>query len=101
MSEKKASRRPPHVVFYTRPGCHLCEEAEREIDAAGCQGFYTFEKVNIDTDPDLVRRYGWDIPVITINGTAAFKHQLSSAEFKQALETEGEKWERLRGEEGG
>jgi hypothetical protein len=101
MSEKSASRRPPHVVFYTRPGCHLCEEAEREIAAARCQGFYTFEKVNIDTDPDLIRRYGWDIPVITINGTVAFKHKLTPAGFKQALEAEGEKGKRLRGEEGG
>ena len=91
MSEKNAARRPPHVVFYTRPGCHLCEEAEREIAAARCHGLYTFEKVDIDTDPDLARRYGWDIPVIEINGAVAFKHKLTSADFKRAIKEEREK----------
>ena len=86
MSEKNASRRPPHVVFYTRPGCHLCDEAEREIDAARCHTLYTFEKVNIETDPDLTRRYGWDIPVVTINGRVAFKHRLTAADFRRAVE---------------
>lgn len=85
MSEKNASRRPPHVLFYTRPGCHLCEEAEREIAAARCHGLYTFEKVDIDTDPDLARRYGWDIPVVVIDGTVAFKHRLTAADFKRAI----------------
>ncbi|HEX6623824.1 MAG TPA: glutaredoxin family protein [Pyrinomonadaceae bacterium] len=93
MSEKNASRRPPHVVFYTRPGCHLCEEAEREIAAARCHGLYTFEKVNIDADPDLVRRHGWEIPVVVIDGTVAFKHRLTAEDFRRAVtaEAEGEK----------
>ena len=75
----------PRVVFYTKPGCHLCEEAAREIDAARCHALYTFEKVNIEDDPDLLRRYGWDIPVVTIDGTVAFKHRLTAADFKREI----------------
>ena len=102
MSEETAPRRPPHVVLYTRPGCHLCEEAERRITAARCRDLYTYEKVNIDQDPDLTRRYGWEIPVITINGTVAFKYELTAEEFEQAVKAErergrGEKEERLKG----
>ena len=74
-----------HVIFYTRPGCHLCEEAKLAIDAADCAGAYTFEEVNIETDPDLRRRYGWDIPVVVINGRVVFKHRLSASDFKRAL----------------
>jgi hypothetical protein len=85
MSQEHDPRPRPRVVFYTKPGCHLCEEAEREIDAARCHPLYTFEKVNIETDPDLSRRYGWDIPVITIDGTVAFKHRLTAADFKHAI----------------
>ena len=85
MSRQHTPRQKPHVVFYTKPGCHLCEEAEREIDAARCHALYTFEKVNIEDDPDLTRRYGWDIPVVAVNGTVTFKHRLTAEDFKRAV----------------
>lgn len=75
----------PHVVLYTRPGCHLCDEAKREIERAGLRGRYTFEEVNILSDPDLERRYGTDIPVVRINGTHAFKHRLTAEEFRAKI----------------
>ncbi|MDT7807942.1 MAG: hypothetical protein QOJ70_1755 [Acidobacteriota bacterium] len=81
----------PHVVFYTKPGCHLCDEARREIRDSGCEGRYTFEEIDILTDPALERRYGWDIPVILIEGTHAFKHQLTARDFRRAIERAAQK----------
>jgi glutaredoxin len=78
-------KKKAHVLLYTRPGCHLCEEARAEILAAGCADDYVLEEINIDDDPALVERYGWEIPVITINGTKAFKYRLTAAEFKTRL----------------
>ena len=75
----------PHVVFYTRPGCHLCEEARAEIARSGCEGLYTYEEVDILSDAELTRRYGRDIPVILIDGTHAFRHRLAAADFRQAI----------------
>ena len=74
-----------HVRLYTRPGCHLCEEAKEEMLAADCADQYILEEINIDTDPALLERYGDEIPVITINGIKAFKYRLSAAEFKKAV----------------
>ncbi|HEX8890527.1 MAG TPA: glutaredoxin family protein [Pyrinomonadaceae bacterium] len=74
-----------HVILYTRPGCHLCEEAKAEIEAANCAENYTLEEVNIDLDTTLKERYGLEIPVIFINGVKAFKYRLTSAEFKNKL----------------
>ena len=76
----------PHVAFYTRDGCHLCDDAKRQIVAANCAGRYTFEEIDIDTAPTLVRRFGMDIPVVVIDGTVAFKHRLTSAGFTTAIE---------------
>ena len=73
------------VIVYTRPGCHLCEEAKEEILAAGSADSYVLEEVNIETDPELVKLYGWEIPVITINGIKAFKYRLTAAEFRRKL----------------
>jgi glutaredoxin len=75
----------PHVILYTRPGCHLCDEARRGMSLSGCAGLYTYEEVDIDSDPDLRRRYGWDIPVVLIDGAHAFRHRLTAEEFRRAI----------------
>ena len=74
-----------HVIIYTRPGCHLCEEAKAEMLAADCAASYSLEEINIDADPALKARYGWEIPVIFINGVKAFKYRLTAKEFKKRL----------------
>jgi glutaredoxin len=73
------------VIIYSRPGCHLCEEAKREMLAAGCGDQYFLEEIDIETDPALKERYGWEIPVIVINGVRAFKYRLTADEFKRKL----------------
>jgi hypothetical protein len=64
----------------------LCEEAKREILRAGRRADYTLEEVNIERDPLLFRRYGWDIPVISFDGLIAFKHRLTAEQFVRQLE---------------
>jgi glutaredoxin len=75
----------PQVIFYTKPGCRLCEEARREIARAACRDLYTYEEVDINSDPELLRRYGWDIPVVLVDGAHAFKHTLTAEEFRRAI----------------
>jgi glutaredoxin len=84
--EARPMTHKPHVVFYTKPGCHLCAEARIEIARAGLRDLYTFEEINILSDPDLQRRYGHDIPVVVINGAHAFKHRLTAEDFKKRIE---------------
>lgn len=78
-------RKKAHVVLYTRPGCHLCDEAKQEILSATCADEYEMEEINIDSDPALRERYRYEIPVITINGIKAFKHRLTADEFRKAV----------------
>jgi glutaredoxin len=73
------------VTLYTRPGCHLCEEAKRAMLAARCEALYALREINIDLDPELVRRYGWDIPVVLINGVETFRHRLAPSAFEREL----------------
>ncbi len=73
------------VKLYTRPGCHLCDEARREMAAAGCRDLYELEEIDVDTDPELRRRYGWDVPVVTVNGAHAFKHRLTRDAFRDEI----------------
>jgi glutaredoxin len=73
------------VTVYSRPGCHLCEEAKAEIESAGCDGEFSLEEFNIDEDPALLKRYQYDIPVVLINGIKVFKHRVDPQEFKRKL----------------
>jgi glutaredoxin len=73
------------VIIYSRPGCHLCDEAKQAIEGAGCQNEYTLEEINIESDPNLLNRYQYDIPVVTINGVEAFRHRLTAEEFRKRL----------------
>ena len=75
----------PRVIIYSRPGCHLCEEAKQTIQSAQCVNEYTLEEINIETDATLLGRYRYDIPVITIDGEEAFKHRLTEEEFRRRL----------------
>ncbi len=74
------------VTLYTRSGCHLCAAARRDMLAAGCAEAYELIEIDIDSDPALVARYGWDIPVVAINGVVAFKHRLSATDFRRELQ---------------
>jgi glutaredoxin len=73
------------VIIYSRPGCHLCEEAKRAIQAAECSEEYTLEEINIESDPELLRLYRYEIPVITIDGVEAFRHRLTPDQFRQRI----------------
>ena len=77
-----------HVIVYSRPGCHLCDEAKIAIEASGCADLFTIEEFNIDTDVELKAKYRYDIPVVTINGVEAFKHRVDIREFERLIRQE-------------
>jgi glutaredoxin len=74
-----------HVVVYSRPGCHLCEEAKATIEGIRRGDEFTIEEVNIESDPELLARYKYDIPVIAINGVDTFMHRVDPAEFRARI----------------
>jgi glutaredoxin len=82
---------PRDVTLYTRPGCHLCEEAKAAITPLLAEFGAVLREVNIDEDPDLKERYGWDIPVIFIGQHKAAKHRVDLARFRRQLEEAGMK----------
>lgn len=56
------------VILYSRPGCHLCEEAAALLRQAGRRLALDIDTVNIDDDPALRARYGDRVPVAVISG---------------------------------
>jgi glutaredoxin len=76
-----------HVVtIYSRPDCHLCLEAKANIMAARSRDSFDIEEINIDTDDVLREKYGYDVPVVLINGIKVFKHTVDTREFERKLD---------------
>jgi len=75
----------PHVIIYSRPGCHLCDEAKAAITSAGCSDQFTLEEINIESDDELLRKYKYDIPVIAIDGVESFIHRVDAKEFRTRI----------------
>ena len=73
------------VTLYTRPGCHLCEEAKALIEPILGEFGATLREVNIDADAVLRERYGMDIPVIFIGARKAAKHHVDAVKFRRQL----------------
>ncbi len=60
---------PFNVTFYTRPGCHLCEEVADELDDLRQEFAFTVTTIDITSDPALFARLWSQIPVVAITGT--------------------------------
>ena len=73
------------VIIYSRPVCHLCDEAKEAILSAGCGDEFVLEEINIESDEELLRKYKYDIPVIAINGVESFIHHVDPKEFKTRI----------------
>ena len=80
-----AASAPRDVTLYTRPDCHLCEEAKSAIAPLLREFGATLREVNIDDEPVLKERYGWDIPVIFIGQKKAAKHRVDVEQFRRQL----------------
>ncbi|WP_417220010.1 glutaredoxin family protein [Arthrobacter sp.] len=64
----ESSEREPRVRLLTRTGCHLCAAARHTVETvAGRHGVAWAEEL-IDDDPELVRRYGEEVPVLLVDG---------------------------------
>jgi len=75
--------RPLRVILYERAGCHLCEETRLLLDALlGRDGY---DRVDIEADDDLVVRYGFRIPVISLDGMDRLEAPITAADVRGLL----------------
>jgi hypothetical protein len=57
------------IIVLTRPQCGLCEAMLEELQALRSQQpLPPIQQLDVDSDPELQRRYGLKIPVLLIEG---------------------------------
>jgi glutaredoxin len=67
----------PHVTFYTKAGCHLCDTARDLLDEIAEQQDYLLDEIDIRRDPALFEEYRYRIPVIIIDETVAAEGRIT------------------------
>ena len=78
------------VVVYSRPGCHLCEEAIEEIVALHGEGYrFALHEVDIESDELLLRRHLERIPVVEVDGVVVSELVFDEAAVRARLDTVG------------
>jgi len=78
------------VVVYSRPGCHLCEEAIEEIVALHREGYrFNLHEIDIESDDLLLRRHLERIPVVEVDGRAVSDLVLDRDALRTMLDTVG------------
>jgi glutaredoxin len=56
------------ITLYSRPGCHLCDDARVIIERVCADLGETYAEHSIDDDSALRDRYGEEIPVTLVDG---------------------------------
>ena len=74
------------LTLLHREDCGLCEEMLAELQALGLKrSLPPLELVDVDSDPELARRHGLNIPVLLLDGTVVCRHRLDSDELFRLL----------------
>jgi glutaredoxin len=73
------------VTLYTKPGCHLCEDALAALRRLRAEVPFEIRVRNIEQDETLLRAYFERIPVIAVDGVELCDHFLDEEAVRQAL----------------
>ncbi len=75
------------LTLYSRPQCHLCELLLDELRPLLNEGT-AVEIIDISEDPDLTRRYGLRIPILSCNGEEISGYPLQTERVKSIIATQ-------------
>jgi hypothetical protein len=73
------------VTLYTKPGCHLCDAAAQVIEQVGRRLELRLVKRNILDDPEDLRRYQFEIPVVLVGVREVARHRITAAQLEAAI----------------
>lgn len=73
------------LTFYTRAGCPLCEDMAAAVRPLAEAGGHRLQAVDVDADPALKARYGWDVPLLFDGDAEICRHPLNLPALREWL----------------
>jgi glutaredoxin len=80
------------VTLYSKPGCHLCDDARAVVEEVCAELGESYVEVDITAGPDaerLTERYGEEIPVTLVDGRQHDFWRVDPDRLRRALNTSG------------
>lgn len=75
-----------NVEIYSKPNCHLCEEAKAVLLEVQKEIPFELLEVDIEKDPVLKERFKTEVPVVFVDGRKLFTHRVDREELVKRLE---------------
>jgi glutaredoxin len=69
------------LVLYSRPGCHLCDDARVVLERIG----EPFDEIDIDSDDELFKRYLERIPVVVLDGEELYDFFVDEQDLRRRV----------------
>lgn len=88
MSAADGGSGEPRITLYGRQGCHLCDEARAVVERVCADTGEEYVEVDIDTDPELVRRFNDEVPVTFVDGRQHDFWRVDESRLRAALARE-------------
>ena len=73
------------VTLYSKPGCHLCDDARVIVEAVCAELGVEWTEVDITQDDALFTQYGEQIPVTFVDGKQHDFWRVDPARLRKAL----------------
>ncbi len=73
------------MILYTRPGCHLCEEAEHLLATLAADFGWEIEAQDITADPILWERFQYSVPVVAVDDRVLLYPPITSERLLDVL----------------
>ncbi|HZR43446.1 MAG TPA: glutaredoxin family protein [Ktedonobacteraceae bacterium] len=86
MGETQETSSLPQVTFYTKAGCHLCEEARDMLDDIAASTPYELTEIDIRSNPAIFEQYRYRIPVIIVNTTRVVEGRINYSDLASAFQ---------------
>ena len=75
----------PRVRLYSKPGCHLCDDARAVVERVCADLGTSYDEVDITTSPDLMNAYAEEIPVTLVDGKRHDFWRVDESRLRRAL----------------
>jgi glutaredoxin len=73
------------VVFYTKAGCHLCDDARELLEDLAAEFPFDLQEIDIRTDMQIFEEYRYRIPVIIVDGRTTVEGRISPEALRRAF----------------
>jgi hypothetical protein len=84
-AEARVESHTATLTLYTRGGCPLCEEMEAAVGSLMNGTGRSLKLIDVDADPSLKTKYGWDVPLLFDGESELCRHQLDLPAFQEWL----------------